>query len=209
MASLALFSRGLLAFFVGSVTLWYLITPYLVRPHPTFTKDILELVSQEKDYGNSSVSLVENWTKWRLYIGEGQEKQTVYAQHSQPLQEQSGNSDAVFEWRKEYLTSIRRKSGQVSVAQSLPWYSKYGLYNHFTVKTNDNNIKFLPRFMFGLPITVVEDMYGGADKIPITGMLTSSTSMDRVIIQCYMNIVTLAVIFLLWAHNPPQREKNQ
>lgn len=208
MASVALFSKGLLFFFVSSVTVWYLMTPYLVRPHPQFTDDIQELVSKEK-LSNSSVSLVENWTKWRLYIGEGQDIRTIYAQHSQPLQEQSGNSSAVFEWRKEYLTSIKSESGQVSVAQSLPWYSKYGLYNHFYVETNDNNVKFLPRFMFGLPISVVEDMYGGADKIPITGMLTSSTSMDRVIIQCYMNLVTLTVVFLLWAQNPPKKEKNE
>ena len=55
----------------------------------------------------------------------------------------------------------------------------------------------------------MKDMYGGADKIPITGMLTSSTSMDRVIIQCYMNLVTLTVVFLLWAQNPPKKEKNE
>ena len=40
MASVALFSKGLLFFFVSSVTVWYLMTPYLVRPHPQFTDDM-------------------------------------------------------------------------------------------------------------------------------------------------------------------------
>ena len=36
-----------------------------------------------------------------------------------------------------------------------------------------------------------------------TLLLVSSFRFDRIIIQAYMNVVTLSVIFLLYANNPP------
>ena len=41
-------------------------------------------------------------------------------------------------------------------------------------------------------------------RLPIVGIFTESPNYDRIIIQAYMNIVTLSVIFLLWANNPPE-----
>ena len=33
-------SRSLLASFISLVTLWYFVSPYLVRPHPQFAEDM-------------------------------------------------------------------------------------------------------------------------------------------------------------------------
>ena len=41
-------------------------------------------------------------------------------------------------------------------------------------------------------------------KLPIVGIFSDSPSYDRFIIQAYMNLVTMSVIFLLWANNPPE-----
>ena len=38
----------------------------------------------------------------------------------------------------------------------------------------------------------------------IVGIFSNSPSYDRFIIQAYMNLVTMSVIFLLWANNPPE-----
>ncbi len=35
-----LFSKILSCFFVGSVTFWYVLTPYLVQPHPEILNDM-------------------------------------------------------------------------------------------------------------------------------------------------------------------------
>ena len=68
----------------------------------------------------------------------------------------------------------------------------------------------MPRFLFGLPTETIESIYGDSkgeedivSRLPIVGVFTSSPNYDRIIIQTYMNIVTLSVIFLLWANNPP------
>ena len=57
----------------------------------------------------------------------------------------------------------------------------------------------------------LESIYGDATgqedivaRLPIVGVFTDSPNYDRIIIQTYMNIVTLSVIFLLWANNPPE-----
>ena len=34
------FSKLLIVFFVGSVTFWYVLTPYLVQPHPGIVGDV-------------------------------------------------------------------------------------------------------------------------------------------------------------------------
>ena len=35
-----IFSQVLSCFFVGSVTFWYMLTPYLVKPHPDIINDM-------------------------------------------------------------------------------------------------------------------------------------------------------------------------
>ena len=72
-------------------------------------------------------------------------------------------------------------------------------------------LRLVPRFMFGLPQSVLDRLYGGPASIPTIGMLTASPGRDRVIVQCFMNLVILSVIFLLWANNPvsPKANKDQ
>ena len=85
-----------------------------------------------------------------------------------------------------------------------------GIYNHFETIVSDKTIRIVPRFLFGLPTETIESIYGDSkgeedivSRLPIVGVFTSSPNYDRIIIQTYMNIVTLSVIFLLWANNPP------
>ena len=51
---------------------------------------------------------------------------------------------------------------------------------------------------------MIESLYGtDVADFPVIGVFTTSPKFDRIIIQAYMNIVTLSVIFLLYANNPP------
>ena len=114
------------------------------------------------------------------------------------------------EWRSEYEIQVGDKSpkAELSVDISTPSssWSKWGIYNHFETIVTGRTIRIVPRFLFGLHVETIESIYGAEDtvaKIPIVGVFTESPNLDRIIIQTYMNIVTLSVIFLLWANNPP------
>ena len=125
------------------------------------------------------------------------------------------------EWRPEYTITVSRSKSKkkessspsspdgprISVIQSAPASSasSYGIYNHFVATAEkESTVKIVPRFLFGLPYDTVDEMYGtDVDQFPIVGVFTESPRFDRIIIQAYMNIVTLSVIFLLWANNPP------
>ncbi len=124
-----------------------------------------------------------------------------------------------FEWREDYSISVGASSAPPKESSSPsdeplsvsryapPWSaSDWGIYNHFVASvTNGNVVRVVPRFLFGLTKETVDEMYGAdVDNFPIIGIFTSSTRFDRVIIQAYMNIVTLSVIFLLYANNPPE-----
>ena len=87
------------------------------------------------------------------------------------------------------------------VEHSHPWYSKFGIYNHFRTQTEGGTVRFIPNFMFGAPQSVVDELYGGAEGIPVVGMVTETTGKDRVLVQCFMNVVVLSVVFLLWLYN--------
>ena len=73
-------------------------------------------------------------------------------------------------------------------------------------------IQIIPRFLFGIPFETIQSLYGSDKKdgsidlakLPIVGIFSNSPSYDRFIIQAYMNLVTMSVIFLLWANNPPE-----
>ena len=114
------------------------------------------------------------------------------------------------EWRSEYEIQVGdSQSSELSVDLSTPpsSWSKWGIYNHFETIVTGRTIRIVPRFLFGLHKETIESIYGEEDtveKIPIIGVFTDSPSLDRMIIQTYMNIVTLSVIFLLWANNPPE-----
>jgi hypothetical protein len=73
-------------------------------------------------------------------------------------------------------------------------------------------VRIIPRFLFGIPYETIQALYGSGSKdgsidlakLPIVGIFSNSPSYDRFIIQAYMNLVTMSVIFLLWANNPPE-----
>jgi len=220
-------SKLLIVAFVGSVTLWYFITPYIVQPHKGIVNDILSrstLINSlpKKNPESSGAKLeesndyiaIENWTKWRIYVRQKPEDtpQVIYARTGENI---SFLNQAVMnmEWRSEYEiqvgdTSTSKNSAELSVAISTPSssWSKWGIYNHFETIVTGRTIRIVPRFLFGLHVETIEAIYGAEDtvaKIPIVGVFTDSPNLDRIIIQTYMNIVTLSVIFLLWANNPP------
>jgi len=202
-----LVSKSLLGIFVSGVTLWYLITPYIVQPHPQFKIDYEKFISSRSGEGKRNI--VENWTKWEIYIGEGDNNITVPSFQHTSLDIKDEELKTVFEQRAEYTTFIKSGADGVSVRFSLPWYSRFGLYNLFyTENIQGGGIRFMPRFMSGVPHTVLEKMYGGVENLPITGMLSESTATDRIMIQCVMNVVTMAVVFLLYINNPPNKQKN-
>jgi len=217
-------SKLLIVAFVGSVTLWYFITPYIVQPHKGIVNDILSrstLINSlpKKNPESSGAKLeesndyiaIENWTKWRIYVRQKPEDtpQVIYARTGENV---SFLNQAVMnmEWRSEYEIQVGDKSpkAELSVDISTPSssWSKWGIYNHFETIVTGRTIRIVPRFLFGLHVETIESIYGAEDtvaKIPIVGVFTESPNLDRIIIQTYMNIVTLSVIFLLWANNPP------
>ncbi|XP_023341411.1 uncharacterized protein LOC111711310 [Eurytemora carolleeae] len=201
-------SKGLLIFFIGGVTLWYLATPYLVQPHKQFKIDFEKYVSARSSE-NDGKNKIENWTKWRLFVEDAVSNYTVYPFDHRAVALKDEKLMLNLEWRQHYKSFISKVESSLHVESALPWYSRFGLYNHFyTESIPGGGIRFMPRFMFGVPHPVLEDMYGGADNIPITGMLTESAGADRLVIQCFMNIVTLAVVFLLYINNPPKDSKD-
>jgi len=218
-----IFSQVLSCFFVGSVTFWYMLTPYLVKPHPDIMNDILAKtkLTRPRPSPSSSVNtlLIENWTKWRLFVNTtaAKEQNKVVYGHSAASVDFREKANMNLEFRPEYkveVDSALSSPSVLSVARTAPPYSasEWGIYNHFEATspaTDDkgetkNVVRIVPRFLFGLAREAVEEMYGpDVDNYPIIGIFTSSTKYDRFIIQAYMNIVTLSVIFLLWANNPP------
>ena len=127
------------------------------------------------------------------------------------------------EWRSDYHIHVtRNKDNQkLEVNTTAPWsaFAQYGIYNHFNatiakVKGEDNKdlqvVRIVPRYLFGITFDLMEELYGtDVSKFPIVGVFTQSTTYDRVIIQIYMNIVTLSVVFLLYANNPPHTLRNK
>ena len=120
------------------------------------------------------------------------------------------------EWRSEYEIQVEPsgdKASDLSVSLHAPsWsWSKWGIYNHLELIVTGKTIRIVPRFLFGLPVDTIETLYRDPEeeeatvsRLPIVGVFTNHPNYDRIIIQAYMNIVTLSVIFLLWANNPPE-----
>ena len=108
----------------------------------------------------------------------------------------------------------------------------FGIYDHFrtNVKSSGSGneegmhqedvkrprtpytVQIIPRFLFGIPYEKIKLLYGSNEddgsidlsKLPIVGLFSDTPTYDRFIIQAYMNLVTMSVIFLLWANNPPE-----
>jgi len=216
-------SQMLIVAFVGSVTLWYFVTPYIVHPHPGIVQDILDR-SQLLTLPNEKDGIaVENWTKWQVYVRQSPEDDTpvvVYAQTSDTVAFQN-KAVINMEWRPEYKIHVsqyqenqNKLSASIEVPSEYPLlgFSNWGIYKHFeTHVVSDKTIRIVPRFLFGLSHEAIESIYGDksgqediVSRLPIVGVFTNSPNYDRIIIQTYMNIVTLSVIFLLWANNPPE-----
>jgi len=215
-------SKLLIVAFVGSVTLWYFVTPYIVQPHPNIVSDILTRSSLlslpepiDTNGADSGYIAIENWTKWQVYVRHKPEDEPViiYARTGDTI---SFQNKAVMnmEWRSEYQIKVGQSESQdlfVKVeAPSWSW-SNWGIYNHFETHVTGRTIRIVPKFLFGLPIDTIESLYEDKEqkehtvsRLPIVGIFTESPNYDRIIIQAYMNIVTLSVIFLLWANNPPE-----
>jgi len=215
-------SKLLIVAFVGSVTLWYFVTPYIVQPHPNIVSDILTRSSLlslpepiDTNGADSGYIAIENWTKWQVYVRHKPEDEPViiYARTGDTI---SFQNKAVMnmEWRSEYQIKVGQSESQdlfVKVeAPSWSW-SNWGIYNHFETHVTGRTIRIVPKFLFGLPIDTIEALYEDKERkehtvsrLPIVGIFTESPNYDRIIIQAYMNIVTLSVIFLLWANNPPE-----
>ena len=169
--------RGLMLTLVTVITLWYFTTPYLVRPHPQFREDMRRLVANLSKPG---LDQVENWTKWRLYLGEGESRRVVHAMSQEPLLGQMRFSQpglefpltASLEWRPAYSVVISRSwwTGAVAVEERHPWYSHYGIYSHYHVQVEGGTVRFVPNFMFGLSLDWILRLYPlGAEEMPITG----------------------------------------
>ena len=131
------------------------------------------------------------------------------------------------EWRSDYAIHVSKNNDDTSssssasssspaldVKREAPATGDYGIYNHFVADAakdgQENVVRVVPRFLFGLPYKTMESMYGNdVDNFPIIGIFTDSPRFDRILIQAYMNIVTLSVIFLLYANNPPGQSVQQ
>jgi len=245
--SKTILSKFLIVTFVTTVTLWYFVTPYIVNPHSGIIADLISRTQIEGPPGSSDVKamgdsdntqmtiLVENWTKWRLYV-KGDSNQVVHRGTSDMLHINNSKAVMFMEWRPQYEIVVdvtgSDSSGrhpQAQIVAPLMSFQRWGIYNHLAVEWTENanavpTLRVLPRFLFGIPVQTVSQMYGGGStptsvpsasdpipdvkevlsNLPIIGVFSHSNFYDRVIIQAYMNLVTLSVIFLLWANNPPE-----
>ena len=100
------------------------------------------------------------------------------------------------EWRPEYeivvtLAADSSSSPEVEISAPLLSFQRWGIYNHLATEWAEGRtvLRVVPRFLFGIPVQTVTQMYSGpttADllsNLPIIGVFTQSTRYDRVIIQ--------------------------
>merc|ERR1711953_37478 len=205
-----LLSRSLLASFISLLTLWYFLSPYLVASNAQFATDLNKMI-EESSETNQDEDFLENWTKWRLFLSVGPANTvTVYPNSRLSLANLTFPLHGKFEWRPEYRVLISRQEevepGGLVVEVERPWYGLLGLYNHLDHQVAGRTVRLVPTFMFGLTGDLLDSLYGGPDKIPTRGMLTATTDSDRILVQCFMNLVVLTVIFLLWANNPVEKK---
>ena len=82
-------TAALVSGLVAGVTLYYLGSPCLVRPHPLVTANISAVVARgmaedgvARDTEDGEAILLENWTRWRLELGTEQGTQLTVPPHS-------------------------------------------------------------------------------------------------------------------------------
>ena len=105
------------------------------------------------------------------------------------------------EWRSEYHVIIE-VTPELTAHIEVPRlsFNQWGIYDHFFVTIENNVVKIVPRFLFGIPLKTVEAMYGPpapgqpdllgpnltddiVGRLPIIGLFSASNAYDRVIIQ--------------------------
>ena len=84
-------AAALVSGLVAGVTLYYLGSPCLVRPHPLVTANISAVVARgmaedrvarDTEDGEGEAILLENWTRWRLELGTEQGTEQTVPPHS-------------------------------------------------------------------------------------------------------------------------------
>ena len=152
-------AAALVSGLVAGVTLHYLGSPCLVRPHPLVTANISAVVARgmragaevARDTEEEEVGaiLLENWTRWRLELDSGE----TVPPHSalslaQGVRIQNRTSQYIyltvqrfplvawFSWRPDYKErlSVEPETGTVEAEASKPWYSRLGIYHHYTLQ---------------------------------------------------------------------------
>jgi len=154
---------------------------------------------------------IENWTKWALTMRDPLgEEILIGAMETANIENKSLPLEGEFEWRSEYKAKVLEEGGSLKAETDHPWGSSLGIYHHYNIRVVEGRgVQFLPYFMFGAPQKLLDSLYGNADKIPTKGMFAESPGGDRILIQCFMNLVILTVILLLWLNNPPaEKEKD-
>ena len=110
---------------------------------------------------------------------------------------------ASFDWRSDYKERITLEaSKRPSIESSHPWYSALGIYHHYSAQVSEVTnstlaIQFRPRFMFGLPPSLMARMFPDASSLPVQGMMTATVAGDRVIVQSIMTLVAISVVSIL------------
>ena len=79
------------------------------------------------------------------------------------------------------------------------WFSSLGIYNQFYTEVEGSTVRFIPAFLFGVPRQVLNWLYGEeGGGVPVA---EQGAGVNRLVVQSFMNIVILTVIFLLWFHS--------
>ena len=115
---------------------------------------------------------------------------------------QSFPLSAVFEGRQGYrsvLHKTRGGEGELLVETQRAWFSSLGIYNQFYTEVEGSTVRFIPAFLFGVPRQVLNWLYGEeGGGVPVA---EQGAGVNRLVVQSFMNIVILTVIFLLWFHS--------
>jgi len=204
-------SRSLMGVFVISVTLWYFLSPYGARPSQKFHQDMEKVIESSLKGEDLEGRWIENWTKWALTMRDPLgEEIFIGAMERANIENKSLPLEGEFEWRSEYKAKVLEEGRSLKAETDHPWGSSLGIYHHYNIRVvKGRRVQFLPYFMFGAPQKLLDSLYGNADKIPTKGMFAESPGGDRILIQCFMNLVILTVILLLWLNNPPaEKEKD-
>ena len=91
---------------------------------------------------------------------------------------QESDVTTTFEWRPEYVNRIYMEEGKVKVEDTAAPFLSSGIYNHYsTIVTEEGKtVQFVPNFLFGIPQTVLEKFYKGAEgRSSISGHFKSFT----------------------------------